>query len=1089
MATAASPVKSLGSGAGQAAGDDTRLNPRKGKADGVRFKKSGYVKEAAKQGKSPQAVVKVISQARGFRVVKLLEYVARTDQENPLTMEDENGLQYDGQEGVQAIYNDWRQDFERAKPNQKRPPRHVTHMIFSGDCAQTPLNARAVQSAVAELMHEQLGKAGFRYVMVLHQDTDHPHVHVMVNNYNVDKDKPKLRINPPELLAMRQQLAQKMRDRGLEQYATNKIDRLQVLERIALGMDNLQEAGKWYEAAMLKASKKEAQDMPTAEATEKMVELANRLAEQHGIEAPNTNDFETVRKFLDQNAKNQLGLRSQQSPADSAEDKLRAFDALAKRKAMSRLVAGLKEDVKATTLPFSPARKEKMAKLRELDKQLIQPTAPDYNRLTQELALKFGKDVERIRANLREFMAKAAEGLEKKQYGLQHAAMEKIITRQLEAVKSARRELLAEPGLSLLKAYALGHQLKQYERELARIKRTHAVGAQDGLQVATADEMAAARAAMFGLAKIDKAAGKLEAMGAWHEPTPGRDRPSTFDAFAKRETMAKIVTHLSDAMDGLPNGRQADSPLVKRLAALRAGIEAPAPDYAGLVKSIERQVQATGQRLEFDARKAAHSTTSEQERADILAKMQKAVGARSHALQRARRELAESALSADKRASLEAPLKHMGRVLAKAERHLEQPATLRQVLVGLHVPSRDSKAPSLASAAEKPKKSLWSSAKSLSKFGAEFSIEYGMSSLGAVGAAVVTAKNTYELADWLNTSRDYPSTSPTARPDTQAFNSAPRATAKDKTFSNPTTTWSHDYGRAANLNFNPAGFGRPGAYLQPTHQEYVGERAAQSLAGVRTLSSSGMVQDRPPLTVHVPNHALAHVDAQGAADAGLRRPHDGVGAVSGGAGAALTRIDPADLNQEQLAGLLRAAHERLLAAGAWDDSAPFHSAHREAVEGRPRLRRTVELDAFAKRLSMIEEVDKLKAVIDGPRRVDFTPAMRSDLAALRELRTSLQDSPARDLPGAVSRLLEKVTRDQLRIEEMRDKRPASAVAVLEQRRTAERLAKANMRSINEATRIVQAQKNVPPMTRAALTKNLQTAAKAMGLYAGKGMKL
>ena len=199
----------------------------------------------------------------------------------------------------------------------------------------------------------------------------------------------------------------------------------------------------------------------------------------------------------------------------------------------------------------------------------------------------------------------------------------------------------------------------------------------------------------------------------------------------------------------------------------------------------------------------------------------------------------------------------------------------------------------------------------------------------------------------------------------------------------------------------------------------------------------------------------------------------------------LERIDPAFITQDQLAGLLREALGRLEQAGPWDGPAPFHSAHSEAVEGRPGRSSTQEMDAFAKRREMMAEADKLGALIDGARRVDFTPDMRRDLTAIRDIRDGLRNEPARDLDGALSRLAEKCTNDQLRIMQMRDKPAASATEALQRRRTTERIASRNLQSIDDARRLIQAQPGIPSMQRISMAAKLKPLEKAMGQFAGK----
>ncbi len=1014
---------------------DADLRGRRGKADGVQFKKPGYAK-AASAPKSPQAVVKVISQARGHRVGILLEYVARADKEKPLALENEAGLEFEGLEGVREIYEDWRQDFERAKPNSKRPPRHVTHMIFSGDCEQTPENARIVQSAVSEVLQEQLAAKGYRYVTVLHTDTHHPHIHVVINNYNLDKDGAKLRLNPPELLVMRQQFAQKMRDRGLEQHATQRRDRLQILERIALGMEDLKEAGKWYDAAMLKAAGREAA-ASQAEATDKMLELAGKIAVEKGLDFQETN-FEAVRRFLDQHSDKSgqvLGLNANQ---DDKAEKLRAFDAFAKRKAMARIVAETRAEVKSA--PITKAERAQLLKdLRGMERDLLAATAPDYGRIVEQLSLKFGKDLEKVQGHMRDLAAAVARGMSGTERQRRIEAVNKIIDGRIAAVRYARQELLTESGLSVIEGYRLGHQLRQYERELRQLQRANSMGQTAGLVVADADQVEQARKAMFDLARITKAAEKLEAMGAWYEPTPGRDNPRMFDAFAKRESMARIATHLADSLEALSPDRREPSPISQRLEKLQAEIEAPAPNYAELVKPLQVKVRDFAQRLDFDARKAAHSSTPATERVELMGKMQAQLQGRIDALQRGRKELMQAPMADDLRQSLAGNLRSTERLLKTAQSHLERPAELRQVLGRVISP------PLPASRASGP---------------AADPFRYNNT------RAPAELQPPAELVQSLNH----------------------RSQIHER---NADLSRRSQYAISASIDFDAPRFARD---FQPSAEGAGSLGTTQSLASVRLLSGRSLVPDGGRdggAAGAMPVDASALVHAAGEAGDGLRRLVTGLGTAQRGTATeertTLSRIDPATMTQAQLSELLQHAHRRLVEAGAWDDPTPFYSAHREAVDGRPGRNVAYELDAFGKRRAMIEEADKIKAVIDGASRLDFTPDMRRDLAAIRDLRDDLRQAPARDPGEVVSRLMEKVTQDQLRIEQLRDGARESPVEMLKQRRQTERMAERNLRSLDEAKRVIQESRNLAPMQRIKLLGQVKEAGRAMERYSGRGL--
>lgn len=262
--------------------DDRALKGKRGKADriSVRFTDPNYIEQVSKSGgNSKQAVVKVVSQARGFRAQRVMEYIARAegkDGEQELPFEDADGKTGIGREAIERKYLEWREKFERAKPGQKNPPRHVTHMILSAGCENNDANARKVLAAAREVLQEQLAAKGYDFIMVLHRDTDRPHVHVVVNNYNRDLERRKLRLNPPELFELRAVFAERLQALGIEQAATLRRDRPQTLDQVRRGMAELKERGTWLQAKMRQA----APSVDALKEREALAKKATRLREE-----------------------------------------------------------------------------------------------------------------------------------------------------------------------------------------------------------------------------------------------------------------------------------------------------------------------------------------------------------------------------------------------------------------------------------------------------------------------------------------------------------------------------------------------------------------------------------------------------------------------------------------------------------------------------------------------------------------------------------------------------------------------------------------------------------------------------------------
>jgi hypothetical protein len=236
--------------------------PTRSKAGAVRvgaksrLASSSY--RAAATSRGPEAVVKVISHARGLRAKRLMEYVAREDatskDKEPLELEDERGNKLSGKDEIQQAYKEWEKDFDQGKPGSKRPPRHVTHMTLSADCANEPRNVKKVLAAAREILREQIDAKGYDYKFAVHRDGGKPHVHAIIKNKHREPGGPKLRLNPPELLELRQGFAQKLNALGIEQVATLRRDRPHTVEKIVKGVEKLHEKQSRFQAEMKKAS-------------------------------------------------------------------------------------------------------------------------------------------------------------------------------------------------------------------------------------------------------------------------------------------------------------------------------------------------------------------------------------------------------------------------------------------------------------------------------------------------------------------------------------------------------------------------------------------------------------------------------------------------------------------------------------------------------------------------------------------------------------------------------------------------------------------------------------------------------------------
>ena len=200
-----------------------------------RLSSHNYLK--ATRSNNPQAILRIPSHARGAGARTLMEYISRSDRGESIEVEDERGRFYSGKEEINEIYNDWSEDFERAKPNAKRLPRHVSHIILSGDIEPTSQNIAKVQSAATNTCRELLD--GYKYLIGVHQEGGKAHAHVVVKAKSREKNVPKLRLGPSEVQIIRENFAKNLSDYGLHHVATLRRDRPKEFEKIKEGKEPL----------------------------------------------------------------------------------------------------------------------------------------------------------------------------------------------------------------------------------------------------------------------------------------------------------------------------------------------------------------------------------------------------------------------------------------------------------------------------------------------------------------------------------------------------------------------------------------------------------------------------------------------------------------------------------------------------------------------------------------------------------------------------------------------------------------------------------------------------------------------------------
>lgn len=266
---------------------------------------SSFYINAAASGKT-EAVFKLSSQAMGKKALRqVMEYLSRDaeymEKEKPLFLEDEQALVIKGKEERETLIQEWGKTFE-AKESYKKQEwktkllREVDYERFKlgykaekeslsreekarleklkkvvitqkyikngkeidlrisakGDTRHIILSIgeqhspRRANKAVREYLQESFGVQGYKYVFVLHNDTNNQHAHVILKNRNEMTGK-SLSFDKEDLFIQRQLLAEKLTKYGIERVSTLKRDRTHSLENLEKKAFRLFERKTWFQ--------------------------------------------------------------------------------------------------------------------------------------------------------------------------------------------------------------------------------------------------------------------------------------------------------------------------------------------------------------------------------------------------------------------------------------------------------------------------------------------------------------------------------------------------------------------------------------------------------------------------------------------------------------------------------------------------------------------------------------------------------------------------------------------------------------------------------------------------------------------------
>lgn len=155
----------------------------------------------------PEAVVKIASYGGGrSSTFDLLDYIGR---EGALPLETDSGESLEGRDAYRDLAQEW------ARADQKEGLKRKTmHMLVSGPKGEDP--EKILEAA--KLYGQKVFGEKFPYVMVLHNDKDHPHVHFLVRLKGRDEER--FRIEQGGFQTIREAFAESCREVGIEMNAT-----------------------------------------------------------------------------------------------------------------------------------------------------------------------------------------------------------------------------------------------------------------------------------------------------------------------------------------------------------------------------------------------------------------------------------------------------------------------------------------------------------------------------------------------------------------------------------------------------------------------------------------------------------------------------------------------------------------------------------------------------------------------------------------------------------------------------------------------------------------------------------------------------
>lgn len=350
----------------------------------VRLTQPDYI--AAAHSKKTEAVVKVASYAQGFMARRLLMYVARANRPGQeVEVEDQDGRTLKGKEEIEKLYQEWRKDFDY----RKRGP-----------------------------IPEGLAKGGKKVYERRHA------THMILSAGAAPSPA-----NNKKVLAAAREVARKhIGERDYDYILALHIDSGKAHVHIAIKNSHRKKDGP-----KLRLNPPELHELRTDFAA-KLTEL--KMEHVATLRRDRPHIIDRVQQGLEGIYKRE----KQFQQAMGRENPSR--DAFAYRKAVSRAVVRLREQVKKETLPLTDRRRELLGAIRRMERELTK-TRPEIGKEIEATVRKFGVDAKNYKAWLAELTApKRDQEMTARQASRRVLTLDEMQKKTGVAIQEARLEIM-----------------------------------------------------------------------------------------------------------------------------------------------------------------------------------------------------------------------------------------------------------------------------------------------------------------------------------------------------------------------------------------------------------------------------------------------------------------------------------------------------------------------------------------------------------------------------------------------------------------------------------------------------------------------